>query len=164
MISYVFDVYNGKMKAQKNFITYALYLAFFVQLVAGPIERAQNLIPQFYEEHKFSFKRLERGLQKILWGYFKKMVVADRLSIFVDAVYADPVSAGGTAGVVATVFFAFQIYCDFSGYCDIAIGIAEIMGFSLTKNFDCPYLSSTKSIFNPLIKNAASFSLVQHCL
>lgn len=141
MISYVFDVYNGKMKAQKNFITYALYLAFFVQLVAGPIERAENLIPQFYEEHRFSFKRLGRGMQKILWGYFKKMVVADRLSIFVDAVYADPSSAGATAGVVATVFFAFQIYCDFSGYCDIAIGIADIMGFRLTKNFDRPYLS-----------------------
>ena len=143
MVSYVFDVYRGKMRAQRNFVTYALYLAFFVQLVAGPIERAENLIPQFYEEHKFSLKRLERGMQRILWGYFKKMVVADRLSIFVDAVYQNPAAAGGTAGVVATVFFAFQIYCDFSGYCDIAIGVADIMGFRLSKNFDRPYLSAS---------------------
>ena len=143
MVSYVFDVYKGKMKAQRNFITYALYLAFFVQLVAGPIERAENLIPQFFEKQKPSLHRFERGLQRMLWGYFKKMVVADRLSIFVDAVYKNPAEAGGTAGVVATVFFAFQIYCDFSGYCDIATGVADIMGFRLSKNFDRPYISQS---------------------
>ncbi len=143
MVSYVFDVYRGKMQAQRNFITYALYLAFFVQLVAGPIERAENLIPQFSQKHSFSLKRAERGIARVLWGYFKKMVVADRLSVFVDAVYAMPETAGGTAGVIATVFFAIQIYCDFSGYCDIAIGIADILGFRLSKNFDKPYFSSS---------------------
>lgn len=140
-ISYVVDVFHDKVKAEKHFGIFAVYSCFFPQLVAGPIERAQHLLHQFYEKHEFSYENAVSGLRLILWGFFKKVAVADRLSIMVQAVYNDPRSYPGPPLVVATLFFAFQIYCDFSGYSDIAIGSARLLGFDLMLNFRQPYFS-----------------------
>ncbi len=140
-ISYVVDVYHGKAKPEKHFGIFAVYSCFFPQLVAGPIERIQHLLHQFYEKHEFQYERVISGLRLIIWGFFKKIVVADRLSILVQAVYNDPRSYPGPPLVVATLFFAFQIYCDFSGYSDIAIGSARLLGFDLMLNFRQPYFS-----------------------
>jgi D-alanyl-lipoteichoic acid acyltransferase DltB (MBOAT superfamily) len=120
---------------------------FFPQLVAGPIERAKNLIHQFYQEHYFDYKRVTDGLKLMLWGFFKKVVIADKLSAIVGAVYNNPTQFTGTPLILATVFFAFQIYCDFSGYTDIAIGAAQVMGFKLMDNFKRPYFSKSLSEF-----------------
>ncbi len=146
-MSYTIEVYRGHQKAERHFGIYALYVMFYPQLVAGPIERPQNLLYQFYEEHKFDFDRVSSGLKLIMWGFFKKLVVADRLSVYVDAVYNHPENHNGTTFIVATVFFAFQIYCDFSGYADIAIGSARVMGFKLMENFRRPYFSKSISEF-----------------
>ncbi len=143
MTGYLIDVYRGRMKHEKNFIYFALYVSFFPQLVAGPIERAQNLLPQFKKKHKFRLATFRCNIVRVLWGYFKKVVVADRLAIFVDAVYSAPHEFGGWVTLLATLFFAVQIYCDFSGYCDIAIGLARIMGFKLMTNFDRPYMATS---------------------
>jgi len=116
---------------------------FYPQLVAGPIERPQNLIHQFYEHHDFDSNRVSNGLKLMLWGLFKKIVVADNLAVFVDAVYNQPQSWDGINLIVATIFFAFQVYCDFSGYSDIAVGAAEVMGFRLMTNFNRPYQSKS---------------------
>jgi D-alanyl-lipoteichoic acid acyltransferase DltB (MBOAT superfamily) len=137
------DVYHGKAKAEKHFGIFAVYSCFFPQLVAGPIERVKHLLPQFYEKHEFTYERAVSGLQLILWGLFKKIVVADRVAILVKAVYGDPRSYTGLPLVVATVFFAIQIYCDFSGYTDIAIGSARLLGFDLMANFRQPYFSKS---------------------
>ena len=142
-ISYIVDVYHGKANAEKHFGIFAVYSCFFPQLVAGPIERVKHLLPQFYEKHEFSYDRAVSGLQLILWGLFKKIVVADRLAILVKAVYADPHSYPGLPLMVATFFFAVQIYCDFSGYTDIAIGSARLLGFDLMANFRQPYFSKS---------------------
>jgi D-alanyl-lipoteichoic acid acyltransferase DltB (MBOAT superfamily) len=142
-ISYVVDVYHGKLEAEKHFGIFAVYSCFFPQLVAGPIERAQHLLPQFYTKHEFSYDLAVSGLRLIFWGLFKKIVVADRLAILVKAVYADPRSYPGLPLVIATIFFGIQIYCDFSGYTDIAIGSARLLGFDLMKNFRQPYFSSS---------------------
>jgi alginate O-acetyltransferase complex protein AlgI len=142
-ISYVVDVYHGKVKAEKHFGIFAVYSCFFPQLVAGPIERAQHLLRQFYEQHEFTYEKAVSGMWLILWGFFKKVVVADRVAILVKAVYADPHSYSGLPLLVATVFFAFQIYCDFSGYTDIAIGSARLIGFDLMANFRQPYFSKS---------------------
>jgi D-alanyl-lipoteichoic acid acyltransferase DltB (MBOAT superfamily) len=115
--------------------------------VAGPIERAKNLLPQFFEKHYFGYKRVTDGLKLMLWGYFKKIVIADRLAIVVNAVYNNPTNYNGLPLILATVFFAFQIYCDFSGYSDIAIGAAQVMGFELMDNFKRPYFSRSFSEF-----------------
>ncbi len=138
-LSYVIDVYHGQEKAEKNFATFALYVTFFPQLVAGPIERPGNLLPQLREKNKLTAENARIGLSKMAVGFFKKIVVADILAEFVNAVYNDAAGATGPALVVATVFFGFQIYCDFSGYTDIAIGCARVMGIKLMKNFDRPY-------------------------
>ncbi len=143
MTGYLIDVYRGRMKHEKSFLYFALYVSFFPQLVAGPIERAQNLLPQFKKEHKFRIATFRCNIVRVLWGYFKKVVVADRLAVFVDAVYSAPDEFGGWVTLLATLFFAVQIYCDFSGYCDIAIGIARIMGFKLMTNFDRPYMATS---------------------
>ena len=140
-ISYVVDVYHGRVPAEKHFGIFAVYSCFFPQLVAGPIERARHLLHQFYEQHEFSCERATSGLMLILWGFFKKVTVADRLSLLVKAVYGDPHSYSGLPLLVATVFFSFQIYCDFSGYTDIAIGSARLLGFDLMANFRQPYFS-----------------------
>ena len=146
-LSYTMDVYRGELKAERNFITYALFVSFFPQLVAGPIERSVNLLPQFKKEHKFDYERMHHGFVLMIWGLFQKMVVADRISIVVDKIYASPGDYRGSAIVFATLLFAFQIYCDFGGYSNIAVGTAEIMGFDLMKNFQQPYLSTSVRMF-----------------
>ena len=142
-LSYTIDVYRGEKEPEKHFGIFALYVSFFPQLVAGPIERSTRLLPQFKEEYKFDYIRVTDGLKLMLWGYFKKVVVADRLAIFVNGVYNDVSGVEGIPLILATVFFAFQIYCDFSGYSDIAIGAAQIMGFDLMDNFKRPYFSKS---------------------
>ena len=116
---------------------------FYPQLVAGPIERPQNLLHQFYEKHNFDLDRVSNGIRQMLFGFIKKLVIADRLSLYVDAVYSNSASESGQTLAIATVFFAIQIYCDFSGYSDIAIGAAKVMGFNLMKNFNRHYFSSS---------------------
>ena len=146
-MSYTIEVYRGNQKAERNFGIYALYVMFYPQLVAGPIERPQNLLHQFYENHKFDYERVVNGLKLILWGFFKKLVIADRLALYVGAVYNNPTHHTGLSFIMATIFFAFQIYCDFSGYSDIAIGAAKVMGFKLMTNFNRPYLARNISEF-----------------
>jgi D-alanyl-lipoteichoic acid acyltransferase DltB (MBOAT superfamily) len=140
-MSYTIEVYRGKHKAEKHFGIYALYVMFYPQLVAGPIERPQNLLHQFYEKHYFDYQRVTDGLKLMVWGLFKKVVIADRLSIAVDTVYNNSYNYTGASLIIATIFFSFQIFCDFSGYSDMAIGAAQVMGFKLMKNFDRPYHS-----------------------
>ena len=146
-LSYVVEVFYGRQKAEKNFITYATYVMFFPQLVAGPIERPQNLLHQFYERHDFDYDRVTSGLKRMAWGFFKKLVVADRLALYVNDVYASPQDHNGLQLSIATVFFAYQIYCDFSGYSDIAIGSARVLGFKLMENFRSPYHAASVSEF-----------------
>lgn len=138
-LSYTIEVYRGRQPAERHAGIFALYVMFYPQLVAGPIERPQNLLRQFHERHAFDYARAVAGLQLMMWGLFKKVVIADRLAPFVDTVYDRPQDYHGISLIVATVFFAFQIYCDFSGYSDIALGSAQVMGFRLMKNFDRPY-------------------------
>lgn len=138
-LSYAIDVYRGDEKAEHDFLLFALYVTFFPQLVAGPIERPGNLLPQLREKNKLTSDNARSGLCKMAVGFFKKIVVADLLAEYVNVVYNDAANATGPAIVIATVFFAFQIYCDFSGYTDIAIGCARVMGITLMKNFDRPY-------------------------
>jgi D-alanyl-lipoteichoic acid acyltransferase DltB (MBOAT superfamily) len=142
-LSYTIDVYKKKLEPTNSLIDFAAFVAFFPQLVAGPIERASNLLPQFYKKRQFKFINLQFGLIRILWGLFKKVVIADRLAIMVNEVYNNPMDYGGAQYVIATVFFAFQIYCDFSGYSDIAIGTARLFGFRLMENFRSPYFSKS---------------------
>ena len=146
-MSYTIEVYRSNQKAEKNFGVYALYVLFYPQLVAGPIERPQNLIHQFYDEHTFNIERFKSGLTLMLIGLFKKVVIADRLSIAVDYSYSNLNQQSGLSLAVATFFYCFQIYCDFSGYSDMAIGAARIMGFDLMKNFNAPYFSKNLSEF-----------------
>lgn len=146
-MSYTIEVYRRRQPAERHLGIYALYVMFFPQLVAGPIERPQNLLHQFYERHAFEYERVTSGLRRMAYGLFMKVVIADRLARYVNVVYNDPSSFEGLTLVVATVFFAFQIYCDFAGYSAMAIGAAEVMGFRLMKNFDRPYLSRSISEF-----------------
>lgn len=146
-LGYIMDVYRGEVRAQKNFFKYALFVSFFPQLVAGPIERSKNLLSQIEERHHFEFETVRDGLMLMLWGYFLKMVIADRIAIFVDAVYAKEHLYEGWYLIVATILFAFQIYCDFSGYSTIALGAAKVMGFRLTDNFKSPYMAQTVADF-----------------
>jgi alginate O-acetyltransferase complex protein AlgI len=139
-LSYVIEVYRGNQKTERHFGIYSLYVMFYPQLVAGPIERPQNLLHQFYEKHRFDYERVFDGIKLMLWGFFKKIVIADRLAIVVNQIYSDPQQYEGVHLIVATFFFTFQIYCDFSGYSDIAIGSAKVMGFDLMANFKKPYL------------------------
>lgn len=146
-LSYVVEVYHGRQKAERDFTTYATYVMFFPQLVAGPIERPQNLLHQFHEHHWFEYDRVTSGLKRIAWGFFKKLVVADRLALYVNDVYGSPQNHNGLQLTLATVFFAYQIYCDFSGYSDIAIGTARVLGFRLMENFDRPYAAASINEF-----------------
>ncbi len=141
--SYTIDVYRGTIKPERHFGIFALFVMFFPQLVAGPIERSENLLPQFYEKHKFDFERIISGLRIMMWGFFKKIVIADRAATAVNAIYNSAQSYSGLYLVIATVLFAFQIYCDFSGYSDIAKGCARVLGFRLMDNFKNPYLSGS---------------------
>ena len=144
-MSYTIEVYRGNYKAERHFGIYSLYVMFFPQLVAGPIERPGNLLPQFRTEHNFDYKRVTSGLLLIAWGIFKKVVIADRLAIAVETVYSNSHAYNSLSLIIATVFFTFEVYCDFSGYADVAIGSARILGFKLMKNFDYPFIS--KSFF-----------------
>jgi alginate O-acetyltransferase complex protein AlgI len=146
-LSYVIEVYRGKQKAEKHFGIYSLYVMFYPQLVAGPIERPQNLLHQFYEKHDFNYDNVVAGIKQMAWGMFKKIVIADRLASYVTFVYPNYDKHNGTVLLLATIFFAFQIYCDFSGYSDIAIGCARTMGFKLMTNFNRPYFSKSVSEF-----------------
>lgn len=146
-IGYSIDVYRGTIPPQKHFGKYALFVSFFPQLVAGPIERTANLLPQFEKKHKFVFINFWRGLRLMIFGFFMKLVVADRLALYVDAVYNNDENHSAYSIVLATVFFSFQIYCDFSGYSSIAIGAARVMGFKLMTNFRRPYFSRSISQF-----------------
>lgn len=146
-MAYTIEVYRGNQKAERHFGIYALYIMFFPQLVAGPIERPQNMLHQFHEEKIFDYNNAVSGLRLILWGFFKKIVIADRLALIVDKVYESPGSFSPWALLIATFFFAFQIYCDFSAYSDIALGTARIMGFKLMRNFDMPYQSGSIAEF-----------------
>jgi alginate O-acetyltransferase complex protein AlgI len=146
-LSYVVEVYRGNQKAERDFVVYATYVMFFPQLVAGPIERPQNLLHQFREWHRFNYCNVTSGLKRMAWGFFKKLVVADRLALYVNDVYAAPRNYNGLQLTIATFFFAYQIYCDFSGYSDIAIGAAQVLGFRLMENFRTPYYSLSVSEF-----------------
>ena len=146
-MSYTIDVYNRKIKPEKHLGIFALFVTFFPQLVAGPIERASNLLPQFRKKIQFDYQDISSGMKLIAWGLFKKVVIADRLSVFVDTVYNNPHDYNGIPLIIATVFFAFQIYCDFSGYSDIAIGVAKMFGFNLMDNFKRPYHAYSISDF-----------------
>lgn len=140
-VSYTVEVFRGRVAAERNLLTYALYVAFFPQMVAGPIERPYNLLPQFHASTDLTFDNFQSGLRIALWGVFKKIVVADLLATGVATVYAAPQRFTGPILALATFFFAIQIYCDFSGYSDIAIGIARMMGYRLMINFRQPYLA-----------------------
>ncbi len=142
-IAYVIDVYRRRIPAEHHFGIYTTFVVFFPQLVAGPIERATEILPQFRLVFRWDAIRVIEGLQLILWGFFKKVVVADRLAAYVNVVYSQPQEHTSLAILIATIFFAFQIYCDFSGYTDIAIGLAKIMGFTLMQNFRQPYFAKS---------------------
>ena len=140
-LSYVIEVYYGRQRAERHFGIYSLYVMYFPQLVAGPIERPQHMLHQFHEKQVFDWSRLGTGLSLILWGLFKKVVVADNLALYVDTIYNSSGDHTGTSLLFATYFFAFQIYSDFSGYSDIARGVSHIYGIELMKNFETPYFS-----------------------
>ncbi len=140
-MSYSIDIYNGKLKPCKNIVAFFAYVSFFPQLVAGPIERATNLLPQFYTKRKFTYKNGAIAMYQIIWGLFKKMVIADNCSIIVNDIFANYQSQPGSILLLGMICFAFQIYGDFSGYSDIAIGTARLFGFHLMTNFKTPYFS-----------------------
>lgn len=146
-LSYVIDVYRKEIKAEKHFGIYATFVSFFPQLVAGPIERSGNLLPQIKKKHVFDIEKARYGIWLIVWGVFKKVIVADNLAVFVDQVYGDVYSYSGFSLVLATLFFTFQIYCDFSGYSDIARGSANLFGIELMENFKSPYFSESVKDF-----------------
>jgi len=146
-ISYTIDVFRRQQKAEHNFIKFALFVSFFPQLVAGPIERASQLLPQFNKKARIDYARIVSGLKLMFWGFFQKLVIADNMAPLVDAVYANPQTYYGLDVVLATLFFSVQIYCDFSGYTDIARGAARIMGFELRLNFKRPYFAKTIAEF-----------------
>ncbi|WP_159470940.1 MBOAT family protein [Dyadobacter sp. 3J3] len=146
-MSYTIEVYRGNQKAEYNFGIYSLYVLFYPQLVAGPIERPQNVLWQFREKFDYDWENIRTGLTLIAWGMFKKVVIADRLALVTDAAYSDVSHQSASTLLIATFFYCFQIYCDFSGYSDIAIGTARVMGFKLMTNFNAPYFAESISEF-----------------
>jgi alginate O-acetyltransferase complex protein AlgI len=142
-MSYTIEVYRGNQPAERHFGIYALYVMFYPQLVAGPIERPQNVLWQFHETFRYDWENVKAGLIRIAWGLFKKIVIADRLALLVDPVYADVPGSDGPSLLLATLAYTFQIYCDFSGYSDIALGTARTMGFTLMENFRTPYIAAS---------------------
>jgi D-alanyl-lipoteichoic acid acyltransferase DltB (MBOAT superfamily) len=140
-LSYVIDVYYGRVQAERHFGIYATFISFFPQLVAGPIERTSNLLPQINREKKFDYDLAIYGARQMLWGFFKKIAVADVVSVYVDQVYDNLQACTGFDLLLAIFFFTIQIYCDFSGYSDIAIGVAKLLGVNLMKNFASPYFA-----------------------
>ncbi|MEM9299072.1 MAG: MBOAT family O-acyltransferase, partial [Bacteroidota bacterium] len=146
-LSYTIDVFLKKQRAQYHFGKFALFVSFFPQLVAGPIERSTQLLPQFDKTFDFDYKRITSGLKQMFWGLFKKIVIADRVAVIVNQVFNNATDYEGFSLVVGTIFFSFQIYCDFSGYSDIAIGCARVFGFNLMTNFNKPYYAKSISEF-----------------
>lgn len=146
-LSYTIEVYRGRYPAERNFGLYALYVMFYPQLVAGPIERPQHVLPQFHVNNDFDVLKVSSGLRLMLWGFFKKVVIADRLAVAVNTVYNSPYKHDSLELIIATFFFAIQIYCDFSGYTDIARGAARVMGYELMLNFKSPYFSTSVTEF-----------------
>ena len=140
-LSYTIDVYRRNLTATKNFIAFSAFVSFFPQLVAGPIERATHLLPQFYKKRNFNYNLAVDGVRQILWGLFKKMVIADNCAIYANQIFANYETSSGSELTLGAIFFAFQIYGDFSGYSDIAIGTSRLFGFDLMKNFNFPYFS-----------------------
>jgi len=140
-MSYMIDIYRGHLKPTKNIIAFFAFVSFFPQLVAEPIERATNLLPQFYEKRKFLYDNAANGLSQILWGLFKKIVIADNCAIIINQIFSDYISFNSSTLLIGAIFFAFQIYGDFSGYFDIAIGTSRLFGFDLMQNFTFPYFS-----------------------
>jgi len=140
-LSYTIDVYKGKLNPTKDFIAFSAFVSFFPQLVAGPIERATNLLPQFYTKRNLKYSTAISGMRQILWGLFKKIVIADTCSIYVDDIFQNYTNYSGSALILGAVLFSFQIYGDFSGYSDIAIGTSKLFGFNLMDNFKTPYFS-----------------------
>jgi len=140
-LSYTIDVYRGKIKPTKDFVKFAAYVSYFPQLVAGPIERASHLLPQFSKKRIFQESKARDGIRQILWGFFKKLVIADNCAVVVNVLFEDPSAYSGGALLLGAVFFAFQIYGDFSGYSDIAIGTSRLFGIDLNQNFAFPYFS-----------------------
>ncbi|MBQ6478106.1 MAG: MBOAT family protein [Erysipelotrichaceae bacterium] len=146
-VSYICDIHKNRIDAEKNFILFASYLCFFPNIISGPIVRANDLLHQFKEDRKISMKNIETGIQIMAIGYFKKMVIADRIAVFVNDVYAAPKAFSWLSVLLAVLSYSIQIYMDFSGYSDIAIGISKCLGFDLKKNFDLPYLSGSVTEF-----------------
>lgn len=142
-LSYVIDVYRGDIKAERHFGIYAAFISFFPQLVAGPIERSRHLLPQIKAVHRFDYDKAVYGTKIMLWGYFKKIVIADMLAAYVDVAYVNQKTNTGFMWILATFFFTLQIYCDFSGYSDIAIGTAKLLDIDLMTNFKSPYFASS---------------------
>ncbi|MES2703345.1 MAG: MBOAT family O-acyltransferase [Bacteroidota bacterium] len=146
-MSYTIEVYRGRQPVEKNFVTYALYVMFYPQLVAGPIERPQNVLPQLKEFRPYNRDNVREGITRMLWGFFKKVVIADRLAMVVDRTFAHTSESSSLALAIGAVFYSFQIYCDFSGYSDIALGAARVMNIQLMENFNQPYLARNISQF-----------------
>lgn len=146
-MSYTIDIYRKQLEAEKDIFVFATYISFFPQLVAGPIVRASDFLPQFTMDKKFNWDRIIRGFGQVLWGFFKKVAIADSLALYVDLCFDAPGTYGSLHLIIGVIFYAFQIYCDFSGYSDIAIGLAKMMGFDFPRNFRTPYFSKNFSEF-----------------
>ncbi|MFV0144774.1 MBOAT family protein [Empedobacter stercoris] len=140
-LSYIIDIYYNRIKAERNIVDYSVFVSFFPLLVAGPIERATHLLPQIKKTRVFNYSQAVDGMRQILWGLFKKMVIADNCAIYANEIFSNPESQSGSNLVLGAIFFAFQIYGDFSGYSDIALGVARLFGIELLKNFNYPYFS-----------------------
>ncbi|MDH0658595.1 MULTISPECIES: MBOAT family O-acyltransferase [unclassified Empedobacter] len=140
-LSYIIDIYYGRLKAERNIVDYSVFVSFFPLLVAGPIERATHLLPQIKKKRVFDYSQAVDGMRQILWGLFKKMVIADNCAIYANEIFSNPESQSGSNLVLGAIFFTFQIYGDFSGYSDIALGVARLFGINLLKNFNYPYFS-----------------------
>ena len=146
-VGYMLDVYHQRVKAEKNLLDYVLFVSFFPQVTSGPISTVEDLMPQIKATHKFEYEQGKQGLKQLLWGMFIKLVIADRLGLFVDTVYANYIHYNGTTCFLASVFYTLQIYCDFAGYSLMAIGIARTLGFNLIDNFRRPYLATSITDF-----------------
>ncbi|PZU78687.1 MAG: hypothetical protein DI529_17825 [Chryseobacterium sp.] len=146
-LSYVLDVYFGKFKVEKNIINYSLFVCFFPMLLAGPIERAPHLLPQLTRGHQFDYHKVVDGMRQILWGFFKKVVIADNCASIVNLVFEDPGQHSGPTLIFAAFLFIFQVYSDFSGYSDMALGISRMFGIQLMKNFDTPFFARDMAEF-----------------
>jgi alginate O-acetyltransferase complex protein AlgI len=140
-LSYTIDIYRNKLAPTKDFIAFSSFVSFFPQLVAGPIEKARNLLPQFYKKREFNYSQAVNGMRQILWGMFKKIVIADNCFEYTSSIFNSPSDYSGSTLTIAAILFTIQVYCDFSGYSDIAIGTSRLFGFNLMKNFNFPFFS-----------------------